>query len=475
MSVRRSLAWTFSGQIATLFITFSGSLVLARLLSPSEMGVYGVGLATAGLISIVAVGMSSYVIREVQLTEDRRASAFTINAAINAAASGIIFASSHLVARYFHVQNVESVLRLLAIPPLIGIFEFLPNAMSTRNMDFKAISVIQVGGAILNTGMTIFLAVESFSSLSMPYAMIAASLFRVAMFLACLPQYFLLRISFRDWRPALFFGFRMISVSGAGQIVQRLSDIILGAILGLAALGVYARASNLASLLFVNLYGTATAVIFSQLSKSFRESGILRDTFLRGLEMILALMWPLLIGGAILAGPAIRLLYGERWLAAATPLSLLFVAQFIVLTFGMNWELFVLRDKTVQQTKYEMARSIVGLVFFSAGCVFGLGGAAFGRIAEAIVGAVLYLPKMPQMAGTNGRAFLSIYLKSAALTAAAVAPSTLLMFAHHWSPQTPIARVILSVLAGVALWALVLRYLRHPLFSEIKIFISAIS
>ena len=54
--------------------------------------------------------------------------------------------------------------------------------------------------------------------------------------------------------------------------------------------------------------------------------------------MITALMWPALIGLAILSGPVVLLLYGAKWLPAALPLSALLVAQFIGVSFGMNWE-----------------------------------------------------------------------------------------------------------------------------------------
>jgi O-antigen/teichoic acid export membrane protein len=264
----------------------------------------------------------------------------------------------------------------------------------------------------------------------------------------------------------------MITISGVAQITQRLSEIILGAVLGLAALGVYTRASSLASLMFMNLYGTATTVIFSQLSKLFRETGVIRDTFLRGLEMILALMWPLLIGLAILSRPVIHVLYGSKWDAAAIPLSLLLVAQFLVLSFGMNWELFVLRDMTAQQTKYEVSRSVAGLVFFSVGCFFGLGAAALGRIADAVVGAIIYLPKMAKLADAKQSEFATIYLKSGALTAAGIGPSLVLMIANGWSPKTPLPMTILSILLGIALWAATLKLLNHSLLGEIKQFFS---
>lgn len=468
MSVRRSLAWTFSGQIATFLISFAGSVIIARLLSPHELGVYALAVATVGLITVVAtLGLSAYLIREVDLSDERRATAFTVNALINLVLSLAILAFSFVLPRYFDDESVGPVLRLLSIPPLVGIFEFLPSTMVQREMKFKARSLILMVSTLVSTVITVLLAVRGFSSMSMPYAAVAVSIFRAALFTVLLPHHVSVKFSLKDWHQVLVFGLKMITVSGAAQLTQRASEIVLGMLLGLTALGIYSRASNLASLIFTNAYGTATNVVFAQLSKTFRETGEIRETYLRGLDMILALMWPLLAGLAVLARPAINIIYGPQWVAAALPLSLLMIAQFIALSFGMNWELFVIRDETTKQTKYEIVRSLVGLAFFAAGSTISVAAAATGRVLDVLVGAIIYIPKMTQLSNAQPQEFTRIYVNGAVLTVAAVAPSLVVMVAYGWSPATPPSVVALGIAIGLVFWLAALRYLRHPLLDEI--------
>lgn len=52
MSVRRSLAWSYGGQVFTFLVTFASSVVVARLLGPREMGVFAIAMATYGFLSI---------------------------------------------------------------------------------------------------------------------------------------------------------------------------------------------------------------------------------------------------------------------------------------------------------------------------------------------------------------------------------------------------------------------------------------
>jgi O-antigen/teichoic acid export membrane protein len=468
MSVRKSLAWTFSGQIAASVISFLGTVVLARLLTPREVGVYAVAMATAGLISIVAtMGISSYLIREVELTDAGKASAFTVNAIINATLAAIIFVLSFLGGWAFQDREVGPILRLLALPPLIGIFEFLPATMVQRDMQFKARSVIMTSSILLNTVLTVGLAALGFSSYSMPYATVVVALYRAAAFSLSTPAHVSVRLSLQGWRPILVFGIRMITVSGVAQLTQRISEILMGSLLGLTALGVYSRASSLSYTLFINMYGTATSVIFAQLSKTYRETGVLRETFLRGLQMILAIMWPVLIGLAVLAKPAVHILYGARWDAAAVPLSLLMLAMFIALSFGMNWELFVLRNETGKQAKYEIIRSVSGLAFFGLGAMISLTAASVGRVLESAVGAALYLPKMAKLADARWSELMHIYVESVALTIAAVAPSFVVMIVSGWSAHTAPAMLAGGIALGGVLWLGVLVYFKHPLLDEL--------
>lgn len=468
MSVRRSFAWAFSGQIVTFIVMFAGSVILARLLSPREMGVYAVATATTGVIAIIAAfGVGSYVVREVNLTSAKLDTAFTIQAIISMVLASCIFGVSWAGSIFLGDPGVGQILRLLAFGPLLGVFEFRPSIMLQREMQFKASTIIGSSASLLNAVLTISLARIGFSYMSMAWAALVSGFYSAIAYNIVARRHVSLRTSLVNWRPMLVFGLRMLSVGGVGAATQRLSDIVLGHTLGVTALGIFSRASNLSSLIFNNIYGTATRVIFTKMSKDFRERGVLRDVFLSGLEMILAVMWPFLIGLAILSRPVIYILYGPKWLSASLPLSMLMLAQVCTLSFGMNWELFVLRDETAKQTKYEVTRSFLGFLLFSIGCLFNLFAASLGRLLDSAVGALFYFPKMNQLAGTEPHELARVYRSSALLTLAATTPSAALMVATHWAPDVAVWLLALSVGAGVGLWFAVLSLLRHPLLDEL--------
>lgn len=473
MSVRKSLVWTYGSQAATFFITFGTSVVMARLLTPREFGVFALASATSAVLGIfLAFGVQSYLLREGELGKPLLRAVFTVNAILNVCLSLALFVTGWVEGHIFGEPDVESVMNLTALTPLIGVFEFIPSTLYMREMRYDLISAVTIIRTLVTAATNLTFAFLGLGATSLATGPVAAGLVGVIIFNLKRPADIILRPSFVGVKPIIVFGLQMMSIGGVAQLAARVGDILLGRILGLVTLGLYSRASNLAGLVYYNVYGLASRVVFVKLSADLREKGTLHETFLRTLQMITAAMWPILLGVAILAGPVIRTLYGPRWVAAAGPLAMLMIAQFVVMAFGMNWELFVLRKETARQTRFEMIRAVVGLGAFTAGATFSMVGAAAGRILEALVGYFLYRPHMDRMAGTVPGELERVYGESLLLTVGAVWPSLLLMLFTRWSADTPLPWIVAAVLVGVATWALLLVRRSHPLLREFLLIVN---
>lgn len=470
MSTRRSVFWAFSGQFVSAAVGFGSSVAIARLLSPYELGLNAVAVATSGILSIVAAsGADALIVREVQLTRQVVATATTVNAILSVVFAAALLVISFAAGALLGDARAGDVLRILAVLPLINIMTFRPAAMLQRDMRFKAAASITVANVLITNIVTIAGILLGLGYRSPAIGALAASLMSLGMYAAVSPGEIRPSFSVQGIGKMAMFGFRMVSVTGMGQFVQYFSQILLGRMLGIGVLGLYSRAASLANFIYSNLYGTATRVAFAQLSKDFRETGQLRDTFLRSFYIITSVMWPLLAGLAVLSRPAISILYGDRWLAAALPFSLLLVAQMFTLSFGMNWELFVLRDRLAVQTRYEITRSLIGLAIFAIGCTVSMTAATVGRTMDAAIGLVMYFGWMGRLADAKSREIVAIYLRSGLLAVVAVAPSAALMIATDWNPEISWPLLAGAVAIGIGAWGVVLRLLDHPLLAELRV------
>ncbi|MBJ6123341.1 oligosaccharide flippase family protein [Sphingomonas mollis] len=470
MSVRRSLAWAFSGQFAAFSVQFVGLVVISRLLAPREIGIYTIAMAALGIIQVFTTfGIASFVVREPEMPQATLESAFTVNAILIVSLSMLLMGLSFAAGPVLGAPEAGSVLRILSISNLFAIVNFRPAAMLQREMLFKPLSMIMVANVTTQTAATICFAVAGLSYMSAAYASLLSVLVSTLMTQKLGRRYISFRISLVGWRPITTFGLQMMSVSGVAMLNGKLSDLLVGRLLGVTALGFYGRASQLSAIIFDNLYGTATRVVFVQLSKDYRDGGNWRETYLRGFSMITAFMWPFLIGLAILSRPAIHLLYGKQWLPAALPLAAMMVSQLIGVAFGMNWELFVLRGETGKQARFEAARFLLGIPIFAVGCLFNILWAAIAKIPDALIGLVLYYPHVRRLAQLDSRAIPLVYRDSALLTLVAVLPAMIAMITYDWSPTTPLPVVFGAVFVGITLWFGTIILMGHPLRDEMRV------
>ncbi len=468
MSARRSVAWMAVAQGSYFALQFGGSIILARLLSPHDMGVFAIALATISLLALVqAFGLGSLIVREAKLEPELVATAFTINALI-----GVFLAASTAALGFFGAvllreEGVANVLLVLAVQPLIAVFEFLPAARLEREGDFKTIALVKTIRSAIATTLTIVLAFQGFSYMSLAWGQLAGAAFNAVALNIVARRHVSFRVSLKEWRAAALFGRQMLAVSGVNALTDRMAEILLGRIIDLAALGLYSRASSMFHLLWNNIHIVMARILLVDFADLVRRGIPLRNRYLHVVALMTGALWPGFAGLAILSRPLVQIVYGPQWLGAALPLSMLSIAAMVLVSITMTWQVFIVSRETDRQARIEFLRSGVGLALFTAGCFVNLTTAAAARIADAIFSVFLYRSHMERMTGATRADLAPIYRSSALATIMAVAPAAALMVVFRGSPAVPVIYVVAAIASGVALWLAALWLLRHPLFYEI--------
>ena len=467
-SVRASLVWSYGAHLLVFGATFAGMVVVTRLLTPRELGIFGVGFAIAGVLNAVSqFGVANYLIREREVTPQVAATCFTVNALISLAIAAALLLLGTLGGGLFDDPAIPAVLRLLAMMPVFGLFEIVPAALMTRAMRFGPLSLLQLGKACANAGVMIAAAYAGWSYLSPAMGAVAGAAFGAIGFSLVGRHEVTLRLSLKGARAVTAFAFHIMSTGGIPILTARLAELVIAQMLGLAALGVYTRASQLAAIVWDGAYGLSTRVIYVQMAAERRELGSTRETFLRATRLLTAAMWPAMAGIAVLAGPIVHRIYGPQWDAAALPLAMLMIAQCIGIAYAMAWELCVLSDRTAWQARVEAGRALIGLAALFAGALVSLPAAAASRIFDALVGLAIYRPKMPEMAGVSAAEARQARAGNVLLAVVAIAPTALLMALREWAFETPLAELAGAIGLGAVLWLAALAATRHPLFGEL--------
>ena len=151
-SVRSSLAWMFLSQGGLFVIQFGGSVVMARLLTPYEMGVFAVAYAIVGILSAIrSLGLGSFLVREPDLRPEIVATTFTINAILAATTAAAVWLLGIAGGAWLGDPGVHHVLLILALPPLLSILEFVPASRLERIGAFRVLAPINLAKVAAST------------------------------------------------------------------------------------------------------------------------------------------------------------------------------------------------------------------------------------------------------------------------------------------------------------------------------------
>lgn len=469
MSVSRSLAWMGLSQVIILSCQFGAQVVLVRHLTLHEAGVYAVGLAVVGVLSLVqTLGLQALIVREDVLSPDLVRTAFTVNALISVGLAGAILATSWAGAAWLGDPGVQRVLAVLAVTPLIGIFSFLPAALMEREGRFREIAIAGAAGSVAGAIVTILLAVQRFTYMSAAYAQWASIGATTVLTVVLGRENASLRMGLKAWRRVGDFGMQMLAITGISALGMRLSDILLGRILGLSALGLYSRASGLNGLIWANVHLLIGRVMLVDFVDVHRLGRSLRDRYIQTVDIVTVLLWPIFAGFATVARPFIFNVYGPKWVSAASPLVFLAIASMTQVAITMTWELFAATGKLRTQTRIEFVRSLVALIAFAVGCAISLQAAAAARVVDAVFALILYRPHLNRMTGTAFVDFVPIYGRNLILTIIAIAPAAMLMAASGWAADISLGLLGAAIALGIALWMGALLFVRHPLLAEVR-------
>lgn len=470
MSVRRGIGIMFGGNVSTFIITFAASITIARLLSPSELGIYAAAMALVSIINAVLnVGFSSYIVREREMPPEKLGSVLLLTLAQAVMIAGLLYLGAPLIGDFAHDQRVTTSVRILAwygglTSLLLTVFGIMQREMRFDRV--VACTVVNVGLAAI---VTIALAATGWSWRSMPIG--GGVGVSVALVIAlCMQRADLAaaRLGFSHVRPILAFGAKIIPPSIILNVTNRMPDIILTRAMGASANGLYNRGANLIDTFNNTVMQSVQRVMQSQLARDRDTDAGIGPVYGVMNRMVTGLFWPLFALLGVLSAPLISLLFGAQWVAAAPVLAIVALAGAISLIVACRGVVLITVGKEGTMARLEMVRGVIGVATFTvAAYTGGIVWAAATRILDAVASVLLYSPGIHAATQLSWATTARGFVRSGLIAAITAVPATVVMTIEGWPQHLPVLELIGVGLLSGATWLAAVFALRHELAHEI--------
>ncbi len=468
MSMRRSMLLAVSGRYVMIGLGILNTLIIARLLTPADFGVFSIAVSIVAISSSLReLGISSYLIRIPVLDHAALGRGFAVTMTASLLVGWPIFLARDAIAGFFGEPEIGPLtallcLNFLLIPPGMG-----ANASLQRQMRFGTLNLLTIVTSVAAATVSITLAATGHGPMSLAIGQVTQYAGQLAWFIAVEPRSVFVRPHFRGASEMIRYGVPSTLSGVVNQGGMYATSIVLGRLLGPAAVGYFERGSGLFSIMNNDLVGAIAQVLFVGIARVRDDAAALGQLFRRSLRILTATIWPAYGVVAALAGPLIALMFGPQWRPATEVLQVLCLAGIISAGYIIYQRLIVAVGAMGRMLAIETAGqgTRLGAAWLLAG--FGLAAAACATVISMALLGLLYLLVARRYLAADRRVVAMIYVESAAITALTAAPAAAFV---AWGPQgwPPFFTLAIGGTLSLAVWLALLFALRHDVADELR-------
>lgn len=307
--------WMVSLKIIERSIGFVSTVLLARLLVPADFGLVAMAMAVFSILEVAGnFGFDQALIRQRNPDSSQLDTAWTLTVCHGLVSAAILLLVAAPTATFFNEPRLESVVQVLAFAAVVQGLENIGIVLYRKELQFRKDFAFFLGKKVVAFVVTVSLALWFRSYWALVGGIVVSRVAGVA--LSYLVHKYRPKITFAAFRE--LFGFsKWILLNGSLDYVRgRSADFILGRFANAGSLGVFRVSGELASLPTSELMYPVMRAAYPGYAKVAHDREALKRAFLAVQAMVITLTLPAGVGIALLADPFVRILLGEKWLAA---------------------------------------------------------------------------------------------------------------------------------------------------------------
>jgi PST family polysaccharide transporter len=443
-----SILWVGSTKGFGQLISWILTIIIARLLAPSDFGLISMALVFMFFAeSFSEIGIGTFIVQKEKLEKADLDTSFWLAIISGFLLTIVTLFLAPVIAWFFKVNKLEEILRVLSINFIFISLSIIPLNLLNKEFEFKKRSITEFSTDLLSSLLAVLLA---FRGLGV-WSLVVRSISKWAMLT-------ILIYIIQPWRPGFFFSREKIGelykfcapVTGSRLLWSFYANsdyLIVGRALGEHFVGLYRVAYLLARKPLEKLMLIVGDLILPAFSKVKLESDKAEILFKKLSKYVSIAIFPANIGLILISQDGISIVLGEKWVPMTTAFQLLCLLSILkTLDIGVA-PLFNSLGKPSQNFRFDILSCIFIPASLIVGVHFGLEGVCIGWITSYAVMAVVRLRFALKELNLSWRKYL-YNLKDPVLGTILMAATVLLCQISFLELMPPVIRLIGTCFIG---------------------------
>ncbi len=323
----KGVFWSYLSFLGGKGLNFVSTIILARLLLPEQFGLIGYCLVVIQYVDIInSAGIDTALIARREKVQEAANAAFVANMLFGVICFTITWVIARPVSVFFKAPEIVPLFRALGLSlPLTGL-GMVPDAMLKREMKFQTVLISDVTRNFMKGAVSIVLALLGFGVWSLVWGQVFGVLTGSVLSWILAGWRPTWRFHREATRSIVFFGFHIILLETAGAFRNNVDYLLVGRILGAAALGFYTMSYRIPELLIRSLNYVVGNVSLPALAMTQSDRPKMQKFYFGYLRFLSMFVFPVGVGLAFTAPVFIPLFLSEKWGPAIIPTALISIA-----------------------------------------------------------------------------------------------------------------------------------------------------
>ena len=382
----KGLFWSSVERFSNQGVQFVFSIILARLLSPSDFGIIAmITIFFAVAQSFVDSGFSNALVRKTDRREEDLSTCFYFNIAVGLAAYIVLFLIAPFVATFYNQPILSPIIRITGLGVVLNSLCVVQQALFTIKIDFKSQAKVTLSATLISGIVGVIFAYRGYGVWALVWQGVASSIVRMGLLWLMSKWYPKTGFSKSSFDYLFGYGSKLLASGLLDTIYNNIYPIVIGKFYTSAQLGNYSRALSFAQLPSSNITSILQRVTFPVLSTIQDDMPRLQTNYRRLLKLSAFIVFPLMMGLAAVTFPLIRIVLTPKWEGCSFYLQIICFALMWYPIHAINLNLLQVKGRSDLFLRLEVIKKIVGVCIMCITIPLGITALCVGMVVSSFI------------------------------------------------------------------------------------------
>jgi O-antigen/teichoic acid export membrane protein len=388
-SIIRGFSWAAILNAIAMAVSFVKIVLLSHFIfGPAEFGIFGVGVVVLGVLELITeTGINVFLIQETEPLATYLDTAWVVSIIRGFLIAIILGILAYPISVFYKIPSHWTFILAFSLLPLIRGFLNPAIANLQKNLKFREDSIYRFLISVVGDFAIIIFAFTTHSLFSFVIGMMASAIVELILTFVFIKEKPSFSFDMKHVRKIINRGRWVTLALIFDYLFEHGDDLAVGKILNVASLGIYQNSYNIAILPEKAIGQQLGKVTFPVYIKFLDDKLRLRRAFSRTFFVTLLLVLPFGAALFFLSDPIIKLVLGNKWLAAIPVLRVLALFAVARVISSLFHPLFL----AFKKQRYITISTLVSILVLAISVVpftkiYGISGAALAALIGSIAG-----------------------------------------------------------------------------------------